>query len=223
MKSQTVILLHGVAKTKHCMHKLAKQLQVQGYCVINQSYPSFSDTLPDLAEKTIARLLAECPSDHLVHFVTHSMGGILVRCYLAKHKVHNLGRVVMLGPPNQGSPLVDILEKLDNKHHFSTQPIMQLGTHRNGFTQQIGNANFELGIIAGKRSVNPILSLFLAGRDDGKVSVENTKLAGMKAHLTLPVTHPFMMKNPKVIQHVLSFLANGHFVASNNKNRVLLD
>ena len=176
MKQQTVILLHGVAKTKHCMNKLAKHLQAQGYRVVNQSYPSFSDTLPILAEKTIAELLAKCPADQPVHFVTHSMGGILVRCYLAKHKVENLGRVVMLGPPNQGSVLVDILAKLDRKQYFSTQAIMQLGTHRNGLTQQIGDANFELGIIAGKRSVNPILSLFLAGRDDGKVAVENTKL-----------------------------------------------
>ena len=212
MKQQTVILLHGVAKTKHCMNKLAKHLQAQGYRVVNQSYPSFSDTLPILAEKTIAELLAKCPADQPVHFVTHSMGGILVRCYLAKHKVENLGRVVMLGPPNQGSVLVDILAKLDRRQYFSTQPIMQLGTHRNGLTQQIGNANFELGIIAGKRSVNPILSLFLAGRDDGKVSVENTKLMGMKAHITLPVTHPFMMKNSKVIKQVVHFLAEGYFI-----------
>ena len=88
---------------------------------------------------------------------------------------------------------------------------MQLGTHQNALTQQIGKAEFELGIIAGKRSVNPILSLFLSGLDDGKVSVENTKLAGMKAHLTLPVTHPFMMKNPKVIKQVLHFLEQGIF------------
>ena len=215
MKGQTVILLHGVAKSKHCMNKLGRHLQAQGYAVVNQTYPSFSDTLPVLAEKTIAQLLAKCPQDQPVHFVTHSMGGILVRYYLAKHKVNNLGKVVMLGPPNQGSALVDILNKLDAKQHLSTQPIMQLGTHQNGLTQQIGKADFEVGIIAGKRSVNPILSLFLSGRDDGKVCVENTKLAGMKAHITLPVTHPFMMKNHQVIKQVIHFLASGDFYRAN--------
>lgn len=193
------------------MNKLAKTLQAQGYRVLNYSYPSFTHSLPELAENTISQLLAKCPSDQPVHFVTHSMGGILVRCYLAQHKIENLGRVVMLGPPNQGSELVDILAKLDTKQYFSKQPIMQLGTKQDGFTQQIGKADFELGIIAGKRSVNPILSLFLAGRDDGKVSVKNTKLTGMQAHLTMPVTHPFMMKNRKAIKEVLHFLDKGEF------------
>lgn len=221
MKQQNVILLHGVAKTKHCMHKLGKYLQTQGYFVINQSYPSFSDSIPVIAEQTIGALLKQCPAGQPIHFVTHSMGGILVRSYLAKHNVENLGRVVMLGPPNQGSALVDILGKLVTNKQLCKQAIMQLGTQRHDLPQQIGSANFELGIIAGKRTLNPILSLFLAGRNDGKVSVENTKLSGMKAHLTLPVTHPFMMRNNRVIKQVQHFLEHGRFEQEGLARRVI--
>lgn len=215
MKQETVILLHGVAKTKHCMNKLAEHLQKEGYTVFNQSYPTFTETLPVLAEKTISGLLTQCPDNQPIHFVTHSMGGILVRCYLAEHNIKNLGKVVMLGPPNKGSVLVDMLvetlSKFDKKQQLSTLPIMQLGTHQDGLIQQIGGASFELGVIAGESTVNPILSLFFRGSNDGKVSVESTKLAGMKDHLTLAVTHPFMMKNTKVINQVSYFLANGRF------------
>ena len=210
-ENECVILLHGVGKTDYCMKKLARRLRVQGYHVINFHYPSLTLPIETLADKAISdALLLSCEYEK-IHFVTHSMGGILVRLYLSKNKINNLGRVVMLGPPNKGSRLVDILQKVLTHPSFKDQAVMQLSTEDNSLPNCLGEADFDLGIIAGKRSVNPILSTLLDGKNDGKVSVESTKLQGMKDHLTMPVTHPFMMRNNRVIEQVQYFLQQGIF------------
>ncbi|WP_019614836.1 esterase/lipase family protein [Psychromonas ossibalaenae] len=179
--------------------------------MINCCYPSLKYSMEILAENTINQALQLCPESDKVHFVSHSMGGILIRLYLQKRHINNLGRVVMLGPPNQGSQLIDLLGRLIKNRHFNKQAGMQLGTEPDSFVNSIGGADFELGIIAGKRSVNPILSTLLPGQNDGKVAVHSTRLSGMKDHLVMPVTHPFMMKNNRVISQVKHFLQHGLF------------
>ena len=211
VENETVILLHGLARTDACMKKIAVTLESSGYQVINCRYASFENPIEVIADNTIQDALQQTPNHNKVHFVTHSMGGILVRLYLQNRKVDNLGRVVMLGPPNKGSKLIDILQKVITHPDINATSGMQLSTNENSIPNQLGKATFELGIIAGKRTVNPILSLLLGEENDGKVSVESTKLEGMKDHLVMPVTHPFMMKNNKVIFQIKSFLEKGAF------------
>ncbi|WP_284384013.1 esterase/lipase family protein [Litoribrevibacter albus] len=210
-KNECVILLHGLAKTKRSMSKLNRALKEAGYTTVNHDYPSRSGSIPHLAETHINQALTQCPDTATIHFVTHSLGGILVRQYLQNHSIKNLGRVVMLGPPNQGSEVVDKLHGLPGFELIGGPSSLELGTKENSIPRQLGPANFELGIIAGSRSINLILSTLLPGQDDGKVSVSNTKVEGMKQHIVLPVTHPFMMKNANVIAQVKSFLAQGEF------------
>ncbi|PKF61847.1 alpha/beta hydrolase [Psychromonas sp. psych-6C06] len=198
------------------MKKLQWVLDKQGYQVINYSYPSLKYPIEQLAEMVITDALTQCRHTTKIHFVTHSMGGILVRLYLQDNTIEQLGSVVMLGPPNQGSPLIDYARQILGNNLFKHQAGMQLGCTQRGISQQLGRANFELGIIAGKRTVNPILSLIIGGQNDGKVSVESTKLAGMKAHITLPVTHAFMMFNNKVIQQIVHFLRKGEFLEADS-------
>ncbi len=214
-----VVLLHGLAKSKHSMTKLEHALKNEGYSTVNYDYPSRSDAIPSLAETHINNALSQCPKARKIHFVTHSMGGILVRQYLVNHSISNLGRVVMLGPPNRGSEVVDKLHKLPGFEWIGGPSSLQLGTQENSAPAQIGPANFELGVIAGSRTVNPILSLWLPGSDDGKVTVANTKLEGMKQHIVLPVTHPFMMRNQQVIAQVTHFLAQGQFAPETTKRK----
>ncbi|MFT6985186.1 MAG: hypothetical protein ACJAT7_000994 [Psychromonas sp.] len=213
-KNESVILLHGLGKTERCMKKLGNSLNKLGYHVINCRYPSFKFSIEELAEKTINDALRLCPNQARIHFVTHSMGGILVRIYLQNKLIDNLGRVVMLGPPNKGSQLIDLLQIQNLCHHpiLRRQAGLQLSTDNNSVPNRLGKANFELGIIAGTRSVNPILSMLLPGKNDGKVSVVSSKLQGMKDHLIMPVTHPFMMKNRNVIHQVHYFLEKGLFL-----------
>jgi len=198
------------------MEKMATALDTAGYQVINKDYPSRQYTIEKLADQTISSALGDCPKNSTIHFVTHSMGGILVRQYLSKHQLANLGRVVMLGPPNKGSEVVDKLHNVPGFKLINGPAGMQLGTGRLSVPNRLGPADFELGIIAGTRSINLILSSMLPNPDDGKVSVENTKLEGMQDHIAMPVTHPFMMQNKDVITQVIHFLKQGVFDKSGN-------
>ncbi len=211
---ECVILLHGLCRTSGSMLPLEHALTVAGYRVWNVDYPSRTAAIEKLSEDAIGRAVADCQKAGAtkLHFVTHSLGGILVRSYLARHAIPNLGRVVMLGPPNQGSEVVDKLGSwwLFNKLNGSTAR-RELGTDKDSVPNQLGPANFCVGVIAGDRSINWINSLMIPGPDDGKVSVERTKLAGMSDHLVLHVTHPFLMRNRTVIRQTISFLRTGKF------------
>ncbi len=208
---ECVILLHGLARSSSSFSKMESVLKEKGYYTVNYNYPSRKYSIEKLAKDSIDTALSKCPENSTVHFVTHSLGGILVRQYLSTGKINNLGKVVMLGPPNRGSQVVDKLKNLPGFAWFNGPAVIELGTDSMSIPVKLGPAKFEVGIIAGTRSINPILSSMLPDPDDGKVSVENTKLADMADHMTLPVSHPFLMKNDEVIKQVIYFLQNGRF------------
>lgn len=199
------------------MKQLSSALEKEGFIVVNENYPSTKHNIEYLADICISTALSQCPRDATVHFVTHSMGAIILRQYLSRHKIANLGRVVMLGPPNKGSQVVDRLSKMPGFKFLNGPSGMQLGTEKTSLPNSLGPAEFELGVIAGTRTINLFLSLIIPGEDDGKVSVENTKLEGMSSHLVLPVTHTFMMQNKKVIREVVHFIKEGSFIKSVGK------
>ena len=209
--ADNVILLHGLARSERSMRKLEKALVKQGYRVQNVSYESTRNNVAKLAEQAITPALAACAGEGVVHFVTHSLGGILVRQYLRNHRIDKLGRVVMLGPPNKGSEVIDKLRDFPGFYFFHGEAGLELGTGATSVPNRLGAADFDLGIIAGTRSVNLFLSSIIPGVDDGKVSVENTRLEGMRDHLEMEVTHTFMMRNDKVIDQVVHYLQTGKF------------
>ncbi|WP_258406281.1 esterase/lipase family protein [Shewanella halotolerans] len=209
-RNESVILLHGLARTRGSMVKMEHALSAKGYQCVNQGYPSTQFDIETLAGEHIDRALSQCRGER-VHFVTHSMGGILVRQYLSQHTLPALGRVVMLGPPNHGSEVVDRLKDFPGFKWINGPAGLQLGTEEESVPNRLGKAHFEVGVIAGSRSVNLLLSTLLPGPNDGKVSVARTRLEGMRDHICLAVTHPFMMNNPRVIALTAHFLAYGHF------------
>ena len=210
---ECVILLHGLARTAASMAVLDNALTGAGFTVANVGYPSRKHPIERLAPMAMELGIGECRgrSASVIHFVTHSMGGILVRYYLADHRLPELGRVVMLAPPNQGSRVADELAGIPGFKLLNGPAGLQLGTGKDSVPLKLGPARFELGVIAGTRSINPILSGIIPELDDGKVSVENTKLKGMVDFLTLPHTHTFMMRSSRVIHQTVHFLRNGRF------------
>jgi pimeloyl-ACP methyl ester carboxylesterase len=208
---ECVILLHGLARTAASMQPLEQMLESAGYHVVNRGYPSRKETVDLLAMQAVEAALAECQAGARVHFVTHSLGGILVRAYLHTKRINRLGRVVMLAPPNQGSEVVDTLRSVPGFSVVNGPAGLELGTDADSVPARLGPVDFELGVVAGTRSVNLLLSLLLPNPDDGKVSVESARVAGMADFVTVPSPHPFIMRSKLVHAHILHFLGHGRF------------
>ena len=208
---ECVVLLHGLWRSENSMNRMEESLAEAGYRAENVEYDSTEKTVEELADEAVNAGLAACDGADRIHFVTHSMGGILVRQYLEKHDIDHLGRVVMLGPPNQGSEVIDRYASWPGFEWFSGPAGLQLGTGEASLPRSLGPAHFDVGIIAGNRTINPILSRTLPGEDDGKVSVDATRVEGMNDHMKMPVTHVFMMRDSEVIAQVLHYLEHGHF------------
>lgn len=210
---EAVILLHGLARTTASMEKMDEALTAAGYSVYVLKYPTTEKTVQQLSDEYLAPLVAQCATTHpaRIHFVAHSLGGIVLRHYLSSNNVAHIGRIVMLGPPNQGSEVVDKLGHYSLFEWINGPAGNQLGTDTNALPNLLPVPTADVGIIAGTRSINLFLSTLIPGPDDGKVAIERTKLDGMDDFAAVPVAHPFLMENKEVIELTLTFLRHGNF------------
>jgi hypothetical protein len=196
------------------MELMAWTLEEAGYRVANIDYPSRRYPIEELAPLAVEAGIHACSDDvDSVHFVTHSLGGILVRYYFADNKLDTLGRVVMLGPPNQGSNAADALRGVPGFEWLNGPAGYQLGKGEESIPLMLGPPDFDVGIIAGNRTIDPITSQVLENPDDGRVSVSDTRLEGMKDFRVVGASHAFMMQDSEVFDLVRNFLARGSFDA----------
>lgn len=195
------------------MRRIEIALRREGYAVRNLGYPSTRHDLAAIADR-IAPAVADFAAglDGPVHFVTHSMGGLVTRILLSRHRPGNLGRVVMLAPPNHGSEIADLLHRNPLFRRSLGPAAVQLVTRRDGaLASLLGQPDFELGIIAGDRALDPVASLLLPRPNDGRVSVASTRDIRAADHVVLPVSHTSILWNRSAIRHTLTFLGSGRF------------
>ena len=210
-----VVLLHGIARTSRSLTKFATALQASGFATLNLDYAS--------RKKPLATLAADIHPDITefantiggpLHFVGHSMGGLLTRVYVARYRPTTLGRVVMLGTPNGGSEVADLLKDLSLYRAFYGPAGQQLTTVQDVDLTSLPPPDYAVGIIAGIRSIDPIASRFILPRpNDGRVSVQSAQLANMTDHTTVTASHTGLVRHRVAIAQTIAFLRDGRFLA----------
>lgn len=212
MENDGVVLLHGICRTRRSMVGITRFLERGGMSALNISYPSTKYPLQKLVEIVHPRIEAFAEATQgKVHFVGYSMGGLLIRAYLAQHRPAKLGRVVMLGTPNQGSEVADFMKDKRIYRWIYGVAGQQLVTDQSDFAHHFGQVDYELGVIAGSRSLDPISSYIIRKPSDGKVSIESTRVEGMRDHVVIPVTHTFFPSSKSAQKQTLEFLKEGRF------------
>ncbi len=212
--SDCVVLLHGLNRSWRAMTPMARALQRAGYTTVNVDYPSQAGPIEEIAPLAVDTGLGECRSSGAtrIHFVTHSIGGILLRYRHEREPITELGRVVMLGPPNQGSEIVDVIQDWPGMAAIGGAAGMQLGTGDDSVPSRLGPVDFELGVIAGTGTINLIASAMLPDPDDGKVSVAATRVDGMDDFLVVSNSHRYITRADVVLRNTVAFLETGRFI-----------
>lgn len=211
-KGELVVLLHGILCSTSSMRKLQRHLQAEGYAVLNIDYPSVKHQIHELAATISTQIQRACIESSKVHLVGFSMGGLIIRALLHDYAIKPLGRVVMIGTPNHGSEVADALHKFWLYETMYGPAGQQLITDQKVVNWWHDKMDYELGIIAGD------LSLFGGGwwmiqsNNDGLVSVESTKIEGMRDHVTVPCLHALLPTHNDVIGYTSAFLRHGRFV-----------
>jgi len=207
-----VVLLHGLGRTRASMRLLEWALTQAGYHVVNQGYPSRRFRVEELAAQTLPRALHACRDGAEVHFVTHSMGAALLRQWASENSIPHAGRAVLLGPPGAGSEIVDRFGDWRLFGLLNGPAGTQLGTGPDHLPAKLPpEIPLKVGVIAGSRSLNPLMSALIEGPNDGKVSVRSAFATPASDRLVLPVSHTWMMMNQAVVEAVIRFLASGSF------------
>jgi triacylglycerol lipase len=211
-EKRCAILLHGLGRSAWSMRKVAKHLKAENYIVWNHSYPSTKQPIQDL---TIAiddaLLFCEEQNATEIYFVTHSLGGILVRQYFQNQVIENVKAVVMLAPPNHGSEVVDAYKDSWWFQWFTGPAGQQLGTEPTSIPNTLQPIPLNIGIIAGTKTSDPWFANLFAGDNDGKVSVNSAQLAEMKDFLTVKAGHTYIMSSKEVLNQISYFFENGNF------------
>ncbi|MFC1490864.1 alpha/beta fold hydrolase [Candidatus Latescibacterota bacterium] len=215
IKNEAVILIHGFGRTGRDMKKLETFLRESGY---HTECPTLPTTLLTVKECTAIfehDFPAIAEKYDTLHFVGHSMGGLIIRQFLSENSVPKLGRCVLIATPNQGTAIAGFAAKYFN---FSLKIFKSIEDFQPGGMIFPSPAHFpepEIGVIAGTGTTYMFLGKFLDGADDGLVPVDAVSFPGMKDFVVTPYGHNEIHKTEEVAVLVRTFLQNGTFDADN--------
>lgn len=206
MSGPAVVLIHGIARSTQSFSRMAETLREQGYSVFRFDYPSTQVDIPTTAD-SLQQFLSSLEGITEIHFVVHSMGGLVVRAWCQRHADPRVSRLVMLGTPNHGAELADTL-KSNPVYRLVMGPAgQQLVT--DGLIATLPVPQFEFAVIAGGRGNDRGWNPLIPGDDDGTVAVERARLEGAKAFAVVPALHAFLTSDRTAIDYTLRFLKTG--------------
>lgn len=192
--------------------KLERALRAAGFATLNIDYPSRSKPIAALAEDIHPAITRFAERDAPLHFVAHSMGGLVARAYIAKHRPARLGRVVMLGTPNSGSEVADLLRGSLPYRKFYGPAGLELTTTPATAPNALPAIDYPVGVIAGSRFIDPVAGMLVLPKpNDGRVSVQSAGLAGMADHIVVKTSHTGLPRHAAAIAQTIAFLREGRF------------
>jgi pimeloyl-ACP methyl ester carboxylesterase len=193
------------------MAPLASRIARAGFDPVNLDYPSTCHAIETLVDEHVRPVVESASARGPVHFVTHSLGGILVRALAERHGLADGTRAVMLAPPNAGSEIADALRDRWPFTRFCGPALTELGTDGACVPPRLGPVTAEVGVIAGDRSLYPWFAPIFSGPNDGLVAVERTRVEGMADFAVVHAGHAFIMRNRTVAEQAVHFLRHGRF------------
>jgi hypothetical protein len=206
-RGELVVLVHGLGRTRHSLARLARHLEREGFATARFGYPSTRRSIDDHAE-ALRSWLDRLEGVERVSFVTHSLGGIVVRAALERPPAPGapaVGRVVMLAPPSRGSSLAHALERWRPIRWILGPSGGELGDGA-GLTVAEPPPSVAVAVVAGARGRDGGWNPLVPGDDDGIVGVDETRLERPHEHLVVRGMHTWLMNRPAVREAVLRFL-----------------
>ncbi len=213
-KGDYVVLVHGLWSSPFAMAKIGERLTEQNYNVINVGYPSSQKEIKTISREYLKNITDKnCPdTTKKIHFVTHSMGGIIIRDYINQlSDIERIGKVVMLAPPNNGSEIIDNFKGVKVLEKIIGPAGMELGTDSLDTPRTLGDAKVPTGVVIGTGKTFPLIELFVKEENDGMVTIESAKLEGMKDFKVDKSSHTMITFSDEVIDYVVRFLKEETF------------
>ena len=210
LRERALIFIHGFYGNYTQFMKIEEALEPYYTKIHNENYVTIGDKIEDMVDKFLKPVFEKFKSYNKIDIVTHSMGALLIRYYLSQNNCLNLGRVVMISPPNKGSDLTNLYFKFPFNKWLDI-PVLEQLKPNSDFLLTLPPVNYEVGIIASTRTINPVFSAFIDGEDDGVVTLESMKLDNQKDYVEIDSSHLFVLFQDDTIQNILSFLKTGYF------------
>ena len=217
MTGHAVILLHGIIRSSKSMSRMQKSLNEAGFVPVPFDYPSTQANL-DRCSEYLDQVLKSLNGVKKISFVTHSMGGLVVRNWLRNHKDKRLTRLVMLGTPNKGAEMADKLRNVKLFKLILGPAGQQLVSGDASDIAKLPVPEFEFACIAGARGTAEGYNPIIPGDDDGTVAVSSVMLEGAADSEVFPVLHSFLPLHAAVIKSTQCFLKSGSLRESGETN-----
>jgi len=210
MSGRAVVLVHGIVRSSRSFDALARRLESEGYTTVRFDYPSTRQSIP-AAAGCLAQVIDSLEGIETIDLVVHSMGGLILRCYLRDHSEGRIRRAVLLGVPNHGAQIADRLHTNPLYQAIYGPAGQQLTSDADGLIAELPVPEFEFGVIAGGRGGVKGFNPLLQGDNDSTVTVRSARLKGATDFILLPAIHSFLMSDRHCITAVTTFLEHGRF------------